>query len=60
MTVSGATNFYNLTISHSAAKEVIFSVSGAPIFGVSNPFTATELVEASKIILSSCGDSLAI
>ena len=40
-TVSGATTFNNLTITHTAAKEVQFQTSGSPIFTVSGLFTVT-------------------
>ncbi len=37
--VTGSTTFYNLTITHTAAKEVQFAVSGVPIYAVTNLFT---------------------
>ncbi len=40
-TISGTTSFYNLTITHSAAKEVNFASSGAPVYTITNTFTAT-------------------
>lgn len=39
--VTGATAFYDLTITHSAAKEVDFQTSGSPVFDVSHTFTVT-------------------
>ncbi len=40
-TVAGTTTFYDLTITHSAAKEVDFSITSTPIFDVSHTFTVT-------------------
>ena len=40
-TVSGTTTFNNLTITHSAAKQVNFQTSGTPIFHVTGVFTVT-------------------
>ncbi len=39
--VTGTTTFYNLTITHTAAKEVDFATSGTPIFHVTNAFVVT-------------------
>lgn len=39
--VTGTTTFYNLTITHTGAKEVDFATSGTPIFHVTNAFVVT-------------------
>ncbi len=39
--VSGTTTFNNLTITHTAAKEINFQTSGSPIFHVTGLFTVT-------------------
>lgn len=39
--IDGTTTFWNLTITHSSAKEVDFETAGTPIFGVDNIFTVT-------------------
>ncbi len=39
--ISGPTTFYNLTITHTAAKEVNFQTSGSPVFDITNLFTVT-------------------
>jgi hypothetical protein len=38
-TVTGTTTFYNLTITHTSAKEINFATAGTPIFHVTNTFT---------------------
>lgn len=39
--VEGSTSFYKLTLTHTAAKEVQFSVAGAYVYTVSNLFTVS-------------------
>ena len=39
--VAGTTSFYKLTLTHTAAKEVQFSVAGAYVYTVSNLFTVS-------------------
>jgi hypothetical protein len=44
--ITGATTFYNLTIAHTAAKEVLFSTAGNPIYAVTNTFTVNGAASA--------------
>lgn len=39
--ISGDTSFYDLTITHSSAKEVNFATTGSPVFDVTHTFTVT-------------------
>lgn len=40
-TISGTTSFYDLTLTHTAAKQVNFSITGGAIYTVTNDFTVT-------------------
>ncbi|MCA9353415.1 hypothetical protein KC842_00900, partial [Candidatus Nomurabacteria bacterium] len=40
-TISGTTSFYDLTLTHTAAKQVNFSITGSAIYTVTGTFTVT-------------------